>query len=56
MTPINGAPEVYDFCEKEDLKYVFGLAPRHPIWEEAEELRDEAEKFYPSPPGYLQCS
>lgn len=51
-----GAPEVYDFCEEEDLKYVFGLTPRYPMWEEAEKLRDEAEKFYPSPPGCLQCS
>lgn len=41
-----GAPEVYDFCEEEDLKYIFGLTPRNPMWEETEELRDEAEKLY----------
>jgi hypothetical protein len=41
-----GAPEVYDFCEEEDLKYMFGLTPRNPMWEETEELRDEARKLY----------
>jgi len=41
-----GAPEVYDFCEEEDLKYIFGLTPRNPMWKETEELRDEAEKLY----------
>lgn len=41
-----GAPEVYDFCEQEDLKYVFGLTPQNPMWGETEELRDEAEKLY----------
>ncbi len=51
-----GMPVVYDFCEGEDLKYVFGLALRYPMWEETEKLRDEAEKFYPSPSGCIQCS
>ena len=41
-----GAPEVYDFCEEEDLKYIFGLTPRNPMWEETEELRDEARELY----------
>ena len=41
-----GAPEVYDFCEEEDLKYVFGLTPQNPMWEETEELVDEAKKLY----------
>lgn len=39
-------PEVYDFCEKEELKYVFGLTPQNPMWEEAEELEEEAKKLY----------
>jgi len=41
-----GAPEVYDFCEEEDLKYIFGLTPRNPMWEETEELRDEARELH----------
>ncbi len=41
-----GAPEVYDFCEEEDLKYIFGLTPRNPMWKETEELRDEARELY----------
>jgi len=41
-----GAPEVYDFCEEEDLKYIFGLTPRNPMWKETEELRDEARVLY----------
>jgi hypothetical protein len=41
-----GAPEVYDFCEEEDLKYIFGLTPRNPMWEKTEELRDEARELY----------
>jgi len=40
------SPEVYDFCEEEDLKYVFGLTPQNPMWEETEELTDEAKKLY----------
>lgn len=39
-------PKVYDFCEENDLKFVFGLTPRNPMWEETEELADEAEKLY----------
>ncbi|MDH5386743.1 MAG: IS1380 family transposase [Candidatus Aminicenantes bacterium] len=41
-----GAPEVYDFCEENDLKFVFGLTPRNPMWEETEELVDEARELY----------
>ena len=41
-----GAPEVYDFCEGEDLKYIFGLTPQNPMWKEAEELIDEAKKLH----------
>ncbi len=40
------APEVYDFCEEEDLKFVFGLTPRKPMWKETEELRNDAVKLY----------
>ncbi len=40
------SPEVYDFCEEEDLKYVFGLTPQNLMWEETEELTDEAKKLY----------
>lgn len=38
-------PEVYDFCEEEDLKYVFGLTPQNPMWKEVEELIEEAKKL-----------
>jgi len=41
-----GAPEVYDFCEGEDLKYIFGLTPQNPMWKEAEELIEEAKKHH----------
>jgi hypothetical protein len=41
-----GAPEVYDFCEQEDLKYVFGLTPQNSMWKEAEQLIEEAEKLH----------
>ena len=41
-----GAPEVYDFCEEEDLKYIFGLTPQNPMWKEAEELIEEAKKLH----------
>ena len=41
-----GAPEVYDFCEGEDLKYIFGLTPQNPMWKEAEELIEEAKKLH----------
>jgi len=40
------SPEVYDFCEEEGLKFVFGITPQNPMWEEAEELTDEAMKLY----------
>lgn len=40
------SPEVYDFCEQEDLKFIFGLTPQNPMWEETEDLRDEAKKLY----------
>jgi hypothetical protein len=38
-------PEVYDFCEEEDLRYVFGLTPQNPMWKEVEELIEEAKKL-----------
>ena len=41
-----GAPEVYDFCEGEDLKYIFGLTPQNPMWKEAEKLIEEAKKLH----------
>jgi len=41
-----GAPEVYDFCKGEDLKYIFGLTPQNPMWKEAEELIEEAKKHH----------
>ena len=40
------SPVVYDFCEEENLKYVFGLTPQNPMREETEGLRDEAERLY----------
>lgn len=40
-----GAPEVYDFCEDKDLKFVFGLTPQKPMWKETAELQDEAKKL-----------
>jgi len=43
------APEVYDFCEEEDLKYVFGLTPQKPMGKETEELTDEAKRLYTLP-------
>ena len=39
-------PEVYDFCEEEDLKYVFGLTSQNPMWREVEELIEEAKKLH----------
>ncbi len=39
-------PEVYDYCEEENLKYVFGLTPRNPMWKEVEELIEEAKKLH----------
>lgn len=41
-----GAPEVYDFCEENNLKYVFGLTPQNPMRKETKELTDEAKKLY----------
>lgn len=41
-----GAPEVYDFCEENDLKFTFGLTPQNPMWEETKELGDEARELY----------
>ena len=41
-----GAPEVYDFCEENDLRYVFGLTPQNPMWKEVEELIEEAKKLH----------
>ena len=40
------SPEVYDFCEDKELKFVFGLTPQNPMWKETEELRDEAKKLH----------
>jgi hypothetical protein len=39
-------PEVYDYCEEENLKYVFGLTPQNPMWKEVEELIEEAKKLH----------
>ena len=41
-----GAPEVYNFCEEENLKYIFGLTPQNPMWKETKELEVEAKKIH----------
>jgi len=41
-----GAPEVYDFCGENDLKFVFGLTPQNPMQEETKELEAEAKKLH----------
>lgn len=40
------SPEVYDFCEEENLQYVFGLTPQNPMGKETKELEDEARELY----------
>ena len=39
-------PEVFDFCEENDLKYVLGLTVRDPIKEKARALSQKAEELY----------
>ena len=39
-------PAVYEFCEKEEIKYVFGFNPSKPLKEKAKKLVEEAQKRY----------
>jgi len=39
-------PAVYEFCEKEEIKYVFGFNPSKPLKEKAKRLVEEAQKRY----------
>jgi len=39
-------PAVYEFCEEEDIKYVFGFKPYKPLKEKAKKLVEEAQKKY----------
>ncbi|MBN2103901.1 IS1380 family transposase [bacterium] len=39
-------PEVFDFCDENDLKFVLGLTVREPIEEKARTLSQKAEEFY----------
>jgi len=41
-----GCPEVFDFCDDNDLKYVFGLTVRDPMKEKARALSQKAEALY----------
>lgn len=40
-----GAPKAYNFYEEENLKYIFGLSPQNPMWNETKELAEEAKKL-----------
>jgi hypothetical protein len=39
-------PAVYEFCEEEEIKYVFGFKPYKPLKRKAEPLVQEAQKRY----------
>lgn len=39
-------PAVYEFCEKEEIKYVFGFNPPKALKEKAKKLVEEAQKRY----------
>lgn len=39
-------PAVYEFCEKEEIKYVFGFNPSKPLKKKAKKLVEEAQKRY----------
>jgi len=39
-------PAVYEFCEEEEIKYVFGFKPYKPLKEKAKELVEEAQNRY----------
>lgn len=39
-------PAVYEFCQEEEIKYVFGFKPYKPLKEKAKKLVEEAQKRY----------
>jgi len=41
-----GAPEVYDFCEQQNLKFVFGFKPYKPLLKKADALMAKAKELY----------
>lgn len=40
-------PEVFEFCQAQDLKYILGLTPREPLREQARPLLEESKRLYP---------
>jgi hypothetical protein len=41
-----GCPEVYDFCDEHNLKFVLGLTPRAPMIKKSQHTADKAKEFY----------
>jgi len=39
-------PEVFDFCEGSNLKYVLGLTPRDPMLKKVQPLLDQAKELF----------